>query len=98
MASLKEIGEEGLWEQVNPKAITSNELYGIMSKTKEWKDGAIAVIMRNMAKELNGRHDFSRFLRKFEKKIDFLPRILDIGYSHRNDVFLYRVYNVIYIL
>jgi dynein heavy chain len=52
--ALREIGQEGLWEQVNPKSITSDELYGIMTKTKEWKDGAIAVIMRNMSKEMNG--------------------------------------------
>ena len=25
-----------------------------MTKTKEWRDGAIAVIMRNMSKEING--------------------------------------------
>ncbi len=54
MISLLEIGQGGQWEQVNPKAITSNELYGIMTKSKEWKDGAIAVIMRNMSKEING--------------------------------------------
>ena len=49
MVSLKEIGQDGQWEQVNPKAITSNELYGIMTKTKEWKDGAVAVIMRTIS-------------------------------------------------
>ncbi|CAD7941439.1 unnamed protein product [Amoebophrya sp. A120] len=54
MAAVKEIGQEGLWEQINPKAITHSELYGSMSKTKEWKDGAIAVVMRNMSKEMNG--------------------------------------------
>jgi dynein heavy chain len=47
-------GEDGMWEQANPKAVTSDELYGIMTKTKEWKDGLIAVIMRNMSKEMNG--------------------------------------------
>merc|ERR1719424_871021 len=52
--AVRAIGQEGLWEQVNPKAITSDELYGTMSKSKEWKDGAIAVIMRNMSKEING--------------------------------------------
>jgi dynein heavy chain len=52
--SLRSVGQDGLWEQVNPKAITSDELYGTMSKTKEWKDGAIAVIVRNMSKEING--------------------------------------------
>ena len=24
------------WEQANPKAVTSDELYGTMSKTKDW--------------------------------------------------------------
>ena len=43
-----------MWEQANPKGVTSDELYGTMSKTKEWKDGLIAVIMRNMSKEMNG--------------------------------------------
>lgn len=50
----KEVGEDGAWEQANPKAVTSDELYGTMSKTKEWKDGLIAVIFRNMSKEMNG--------------------------------------------
>ncbi|CAJ1459802.1 unnamed protein product, partial [Effrenium voratum] len=46
-------GEDCRWEQVNPKAITADELYGTIEKG-EWKDGAIAVIMRSMSKELNG--------------------------------------------
>jgi len=50
----RDIGQDGQWEQANPKAVTSDELYGIMTKTKEWKDGLIAVIMRNMSKEMNG--------------------------------------------
>jgi len=54
MDSLKAQGEDGAWEQANPKAVTSDELYGTMSKTKEWKDGLIAVIFRNMSKEMNG--------------------------------------------
>ncbi|CAK9041276.1 unnamed protein product, partial [Durusdinium trenchii] len=47
------IGEDCRWEQVNPKAITADELYGTNFKG-EWKDGAISVIMRNMSKEING--------------------------------------------
>jgi len=36
------------WDIVDPKAVTSDELYGCMNtKTKEWKDGVIAVIMRD---------------------------------------------------
>ena len=54
MDALRADGQDSMWEQVNPKAITSDELYGTMSKSKEWKDGAIAVIMRNMSKEING--------------------------------------------
>ena len=54
MDALRAMGQEGLYETLNPKAITSDELYGIMTKTKEWKDGAISVIMRNMSKEING--------------------------------------------
>jgi len=34
---------------VDPKAVTSAELYGDMNpKTKEWKDGILAVVMRDM--------------------------------------------------
>merc|ERR1719199_1341002 len=54
MTSVNSLGQEGKFETLNPKAITSDELYGIMTKTKEWRDGAIAVIMRNMSKEING--------------------------------------------
>eukprot|EP00916_Digyalum_oweni_P021759 GHVL01036069.1.p1 GENE.GHVL01036069.1~~GHVL01036069.1.p1 ORF type:complete len:4080 (+),score=886.02 GHVL01036069.1:1188-12242(+) len=46
--------EDGVYEALNPKGITSNELYGFMTKTKEWRDGAIAGIMRNMSKNMNG--------------------------------------------
>eukprot|EP00435_Cladocopium_sp_Y103_P059660 s217_g21.t1 len=59
--SLIAIGEDCRWEQVNPKAITADELYGIFQKARsgsgirgEWKDGAISVIMRNMSKEIGG--------------------------------------------
>merc|ERR1719199_642329 len=54
MTSVNSLGQEGKFETLNPKAITSDELYGIMTKTKEWRDGAIAVVMRNMSKEMNG--------------------------------------------
>jgi dynein heavy chain len=52
--AVKSIGQMGKYETLNPKAITSDELYGIMTKTKEWRDGAIAVVMRNMSKLMNG--------------------------------------------
>eukprot|EP00904_Undaria_pinnatifida_P003150 jgi/Undpi1/12836/HiC_scaffold_7.g02503.m1 len=38
-------------ETVNPKAVTSDELYGYMTLGKEWKDGVLSIIMRNMSKE-----------------------------------------------
>lgn len=35
---------------INPKSLTSNELYGYMTLAKEWKDGVISIIMRGMSK------------------------------------------------
>jgi dynein heavy chain len=38
-------------DTVDPKAISADELYGCMNpKTKEWKDGVLSVIMRDMNK------------------------------------------------
>lgn len=31
--------------------MTSDELYGYMTLAKEWKDGVLSIIMRNMSKE-----------------------------------------------
>jgi len=40
-----------VWDIVDPKAVTSDELYGFMNpKTKEWKDGVLCVMMRDMVK------------------------------------------------
>jgi len=40
-----------VWDIVDPKAVTSDELFGCMNtKTKEWKDGVLSVIMRDMNK------------------------------------------------
>lgn len=40
----------------DPKAVTSDELFGSMNpKTKEWKDGVLSVMMRDMNKN-NGRY------------------------------------------
>lgn len=46
-------GNSSAYETINPKAVTSNELYGYMTKAKEWKDGVLSVIMREMSKNLN---------------------------------------------
>ncbi|CAG9311235.1 unnamed protein product [Blepharisma stoltei] len=46
-------GAETAYETVNPKAVTANELFGYLTKTKEWKDGVLSVIMRDMYKNEN---------------------------------------------
>ena len=43
-------GEDCEYDTLNPKAITSDELFGAYTKTKEWKNGVIAVIMKNQVK------------------------------------------------
>jgi len=45
--NLNEITE---FDTLNPKAVTSDELYGCYSKTKEWKNGVLSMIMKNQAK------------------------------------------------
>ena len=40
-----------VYETVNPKAVTSDELYGFMTLSKDWKDGVLSIIMRAMSKE-----------------------------------------------
>lgn len=40
-------GEITEYDTLNPKAVTSDELFGAYTKTKEWKNGVIAVIMKN---------------------------------------------------
>lgn len=49
-------GEETIYENADPKAVTADELFGCMNpKTKEWKDGVLSTIMRDMNKNL-GRY------------------------------------------
>jgi dynein heavy chain len=44
-------GRDTIYDIVDPKAITADELYGAMNpKTKEWKDGVLSVMMRDMNK------------------------------------------------
>jgi len=40
-----------VFETVNPKAVTTDELYGYMTLSKDWKDGVLSIIMRNMSRE-----------------------------------------------
>lgn len=39
-----------VWEQVNPKSVITDELYGYMTLAKDWRDGCLSIIMRGMAK------------------------------------------------
>ncbi|KAG7392404.1 hypothetical protein PHYPSEUDO_000812 [Phytophthora pseudosyringae] len=41
-----------IYESVNPKAITADELYGYMTLDNDWKDGVLSSIMRNMSKNV----------------------------------------------
>lgn len=48
--------EDTIHEIVDPKAVTADELFGCMNpKTKEWKDGVLSIIMRDMNKN-NGSY------------------------------------------
>jgi dynein heavy chain len=39
-----------VYETVNPKSVSGDELYGYMTLSKDWKDGCLSIIMRGMAK------------------------------------------------
>ena len=47
-----------MYETVNPKSVTSDELYGYMTLAKDWKDGVLSIVMRNMAKCWSGYYDY----------------------------------------
>ena len=42
--------EDGEFDTLNPKAVTADELFGSYTKTKEWKNGVLSVIMKNQNK------------------------------------------------
>lgn len=53
--ALNHLGQTTVYEFADPKAVTSDELFGCMNpKTKEWKDGVLSTIMRDMNRN-NGR-------------------------------------------
>jgi dynein heavy chain len=59
--SFTDEGKEVIFDIVDPKAQTTAEMYGDMNpKTKEWKDGNLCVIMRDMSKN-NGPYKKSHF-------------------------------------
>jgi dynein heavy chain len=44
------IGQKPIFNDLNPKAVTNDELFGIINPaTREWKDGLFSVIMRDQA-------------------------------------------------
>lgn len=40
-------GEPCEFDTLNPKAVTSDELFGAYTKSKEWRNGVLSCIMRN---------------------------------------------------
>ena len=50
-----------VYETINPKSVTSNELYGFMNLSKDWKDGVLSIIMRNMSKNNMPYHKHQSF-------------------------------------
>lgn len=43
------LGDTTIIEIIDPKAVTSDELFGCLNpKTKEWKDGVLSTVMRDM--------------------------------------------------
>jgi dynein heavy chain len=55
-----------VYDVVDPKAVTSNELYGYMTLSKEWRDGVLSIIMRGMSKNVKelgyGPHQTSKWV------------------------------------
>lgn len=48
------IKRKPLFNDLNPKAVTNDELFGIINPaTREWKDGLLSVLMREQANLLN---------------------------------------------
>ncbi|GBG28212.1 Dynein heavy chain 2, axonemal [Hondaea fermentalgiana] len=47
-------------EVLNPKALTSNELYGYMTLQRDWRDGALSIVMRNMSQQDAPYHPYQR--------------------------------------
>eukprot|EP01012_Entosiphon_sulcatum_P019543 TRINITY_DN24443_c0_g2_i1.p1 TRINITY_DN24443_c0_g2~~TRINITY_DN24443_c0_g2_i1.p1 ORF type:complete len:4685 (-),score=794.60 TRINITY_DN24443_c0_g2_i1:231-14285(-) len=47
--TLHATGKRVILKDLNPKAVSSHELYGHMTVSKEWRDGLLSSIMRDMA-------------------------------------------------
>jgi dynein heavy chain len=55
LAKAQEIsGEKTTYVDINPKSISTNELYGyVLMSTREWKDGLLSKMMRSLVQEPN---------------------------------------------
>ena len=42
-----------VYDIINPKSVTTNELYGYMTLAKDWRDGVLSIVMRNMSKNVS---------------------------------------------
>lgn len=50
-ATYKNQGQKPIVNDLNPKSVTNNELFGIINAaTREWKDGLLSSLMREQAK------------------------------------------------
>ena len=50
--------EKTTFHVINPKAVTRNELYGYITSTREWKDGLISIIFRDLSNTTTYRHEW----------------------------------------
>ena len=52
-----------IFEPVNPKAVTGDELYGYTTLAKDRKDGVLSIIMRGMSKNVSeqGFHEHQNY-------------------------------------
>jgi len=50
VASYKNNNQDCEYDTLNPKAVSSDELFGAYNKAKEWKNGVLSVIMKNQVK------------------------------------------------
>lgn len=48
----KKIGMEVEFDCLDPKAVTSDELFGVLTKSKEFKNGVLSSIIKNQCKEI----------------------------------------------
>jgi dynein heavy chain len=50
MQTHKANNEDGEYDTLNPKAVNVDELFGHYTKSKEWRNGVLSVILKNQNK------------------------------------------------